>query len=339
MIKSENNLDFGRNIFPQKEKLDNNFQGKTKFPVQIDPWDESTEASPEFLVSGDTEGDCIVWNISNQQKLTSLKVTDESISVVKRLTNGHYALGTQTKLLIIEVKASDKSIKLIHTVDNVHSDYIFDICFANSNEILTCGDDKTIKLFTEETALLGLKKLTRQKIILCKSKVCSLCLVSEDLLACGCKDKTIKMFDFNLDQFKSAAMTGHTNYINSIIMMESDLISAAAAGEVIVWDSETYARKNVLDVKPSVFEYSNVLCNIDNKKLAVAANDKTIAVFNFTTYQKLRILGNMHFNVRDLVWLGGDILASTGGFNILFWNLETGTRTYANCQKHTYAIA
>ena len=200
--------------------------------------------------------------------------------------------------------------------------------FPNSDLVLTCSFDSTIKLWDERNLTL-----MRTFVNQLNSSKNALEILSNETFACGSPNGIAFWSIYNETEIKSID-AGSTVY--SLKMITNGILgSGQADGTVKLWN-----KTNGELIKTFKNHFSNVwhLERIDNETIVSASEDGNIIIRNFITGQLISNLTAHTDRVSTLKLISSDLIV-TGSWdeNIYLWNLtnENPIRTF---QGHTGSI-
>jgi WD40 repeat protein len=134
------------------------------------------------------------------------------------------------------------------------------------------------------------------------------------------------------------ALTGHSNWINCIIVLNNgDFASGSHDSTIIIWDSINYSKKRILNNTCTVLS----LAILTDNHLASASADKTIKIWNPQSgILKMTLIGHTG-SVKSLALLSDDSLASASSDEtIKIWNTTTGQlKKTINVNKYIISMA
>ena len=170
-----------------------------------------------------------------------LKEDEKQINQILLFPNGNFALVTLTKKIIFY---NGKNHKAIFTINNAHEESITNICLIDANHFVTCSRDKSIKIWyinIPTYILIDQIKNAHEDRILC------IIYTKEKKLISSSSDKTIKIWSYiNKNQYlfqNICKIIADTNYVESLIELNNNIIVSGGSNGLKFWDSKTYECK------------------------------------------------------------------------------------------------
>ena len=153
---------------------------------------------------------------------------------------------------------------------NGHHDDVYSVISLESNKLISCSKDKTIKIWNLETGQC-LKTLTEHSL-----PVNTIFLLANHKLASGSSDKTVKIW--NLDTYLcDITLEDYNSPVFSLVEYKDYLFGGLENGDIVIWDLQTYEYVNTL--KKHTYRTFWLLI-LSNGNLASASLDHTIKIWN-----------------------------------------------------------
>ena len=169
-----------------------------------------------------------------------LKEEEKQINQILLFPNGNFAIVTLTRKIIFY---NGKNHKSILSINNAHEESITNICLIDENHFITCSRDKSIKIWYINIPTYFLihqiKKAHKDRI---------LCIIytKDKKLISSSSDKTIKIWsDINKNfLFQNICIIiADTNYVESLIELNNNIIVSGGNNGIKFWNSKTYECK------------------------------------------------------------------------------------------------
>ena len=170
-----------------------------------------------------------------------LKEDEKQINQILLFPNGNFALVTLTKKIIFY---NGKNHKAIFSINNAHEESITNICLIDGYHFITCSRDKSIKIWyinIPTYILIDQIKNAHEDRILC------IIYTKDKKLISSSSDKTIKIWSYiNKNQYlfqNICKIIADTNYVESLIELNNNIIVSGGSNGLKFWDSKTYECK------------------------------------------------------------------------------------------------
>ena len=246
--------------------------------------------------------------------------------------------------LLKVVIGSDNGTVLVNNEDftlykllKAHATYIFRIKqspFNNNDNIATCSEDKTVKIWTFNWTLI-------RNYAGHVSAVYGLEWINSDTIASGSADKTIQIWSISTEQTYRTINTGYN--VISLKLLSNGFYLAAGLG----YPSNNAYKINIYNINTGKLitsllghtSYVRDLVLINNGNLlASSSDDSTVRIWDLNTNSTMFTLTGHTSSIYGLKQITNDILSS-GSYDtkIKLWNITSGTliRTLSN---HTNKI-
>ncbi len=154
------------------------------------------------------------------------------------------------------------------------------------------------------------------------SYVMSMCMASPGVLACGCVDNTVKLWDVKRRTMISN-LKGHSDFVVSLCMVSKDVLASGSRDDTVrLWDLRTGHTKMVLEGHS---HYVNAVCMVSPGVLASGSSDNTIRLWDTDTGDCINTLMGHSVYIGSLCSVSKDVFASgSGDGTILLWDTKTG---------------
>ncbi|KPA17658.1 repeat-containing protein, partial [Candidatus Magnetomorum sp. HK-1] len=231
--------------------------------------------------------------------------------------------------------ADSKSIAPIWKNRNIYEKEVKKIIFlSNSNQIITIGDDNSIKLINSET---GQVNRTFQKF---KTIVNDLSISpNENHIAIASNDGRIGLYMSKYDS--PVYITAHNNSVESINFdcTGNYLISSGESGNAKVWkmNSQNLILIKELNASNEALLWSDF--SLNSEHIVCAGRDKLVHVYNSHTYEEIAKLEGHEYQIFKAVFMPGgiQILSMDTDGKIIVWDIETLSELFSYKIPITYS--
>ena len=203
----------------------------------------------------------------NLTKESTIDVDKNSISSVSVFPSGNIVSVSYFKA----IKIFDTNYKIIQNILKAHEDIIKYVDIKDDNNFVTCSSDKNIKTwikinnkFKRNLNILNAHDNSINKVIYYSN---------HNLISCS-NDKTIKIWEEKTDQYQLIKTLNHSEYVNSILVIQNKLISSGNEGTTI-WD----LNKNIENIKQINYfkkvccDWGNSLSKIDEDRIIIGGEE------------------------------------------------------------------
>jgi WD40 repeat protein len=275
----------------------------------------------------------------------NLDLSEDFGRLIKEL-NGHlniiYSIQVEEKTNKL-ISAGDNEIKVwnletgecLKTLnENLITSTIL-IIGSNNNTLISGSDDKNIKIWNLDT-------FECVKTLKDGSDIGSLCLISENKLACGCQDGMISVWDLNIFN-KLKSFTAHDTFdrINCLKLTQDStkLITSCSMdtkNTIKLWDAVNFENFGEL-----VGHLNSIMCFelTLNGNLLSASNDKLVKLWNLETCECLKtiVFDNDVYCMRqitsDLIAVG---TSRKKGQNLIIYDVKNEQEIKNNLSNDCY---
>ena len=242
------------------------------------------------------------------------------------------------------------STEKVHEIKNIrtikeHSNYINQVIYNKDiNRLITCSDDKMIKVFDvgsdfKSQTLKGHNESIKVLLLLTPNKLVS-----------GSDDKIIKIWENKGNEFKCVSnLKGHTSSITHILSIPNEdnsgpsmkLISASEDNTVRVWDPKgDYKNSAVIQAHNS--KINDILYLHSKQHLLTCSSDSTIKVFDLAqgNNKLLIVLKEHNDSVNQLTLINDNkMLISCGDdCNIIRYEINEDYKCKCKSKGHRMAV-
>ena len=230
---------------------------------------------------------------------------------------------------------SEELLKCVMTLNN-HKDWVNKIIQLSNKKILSCSEDKTIKLW--DLSELP-KRPTPIEFQGHTDSVYDIIQYTADSIVSVSRDKTIKKWKLNGKLIYSFP----TNSINLCLCQITDTYVAVGGTDNIIHLYDLSINENITEIGElkGHNEQINCLEYINAETLASGSGDKTIKIWNYITKELVFIMEGHQLGVKCLKLLKDGRLAS-GSFDNTFkiWDLTRFTfdMTFDSDAGHIFCI-
>ena len=232
-------------------------------------------------------------------------------------------------------KNDEELLKCVMTLSN-HKDWVNKIIQLSNKNILTCSEDKTIKLW--DLSELP-KRPTPIDFIGHTDSVYDIIQYTADTIVSVSRDKTIRKWKLNGKQIYSF----QTNSINLCLCQITDTYVAVGGTDNIIHVYDLSINENIQEVSElkGHLEQINCLEYINAETIASGSGDKTIKIWNHVKKEVIFTMEGHQLGVKCLKLLKDGRLAS-GSFDntIKIWDLTRYTfdMTFDSDAGHIFCI-
>jgi WD40 repeat protein len=175
-----------------------------------------------------------LWDLqsTNQPTLKRTFQIDESLYSLTVLKNNDLAIGQSGFNTDIVIR--DSQIGHIKTTLQGHTDFVNQILELDNGYLISCSDDRTVKIWNPNSNTTPLKSFTFQ------TAVNSIAAFKNNNLACGLNERTIQIISLDTGNLVRT-LSGHTDSICwrkcLLVLDNGDLLSASIDKTIRVWNT------------------------------------------------------------------------------------------------------
>lgn len=222
------------------------------------------------LVSSSMDSTITIWNLqeSNYKPAKSIEFDNLSIQCLIQLEDGRIALGVNFNIKILDPKKDFK----VTDVLNEHSGCIRCLIQLRDGRMVSCGDDKSIKIWRIEPKFECLFTLTNHNK--CVYKVIQL---RDGRLVSGSADKTIRIWNVEDNFTCTNILDDHDSPIWCLLQLKDcRLASGASDGKIMLWDEQSF---NCTYTNSEETGSLKCLIQLRDGRLASGSRDNTIKIW------------------------------------------------------------
>ena len=242
------------------------------------------------------------------------------------------------------------TVEKVHEIKNIrtikeHSNYINQVIYNNDiNKLITCSDDKTIKVFDVNSSDFKSQTLKGHN-----ESIKVLLLLSASKLVSGSDDKLIKIWESKGNEYKCISnLKGHTSSITHILSIPNEegtgsltkLISASEDNTVRIWEPKgDYKNSTVIQAHNT--KINDILYLHNKQHLLTCSNDSTIKVFDIAQGNKLiTVLKEHNDNVNQLLLINDNktLISCSDDCNIIRYEIEDDYKCKYKTKAHGMAV-
>ncbi len=158
------------------------------------------------------------------------------------------------------------------------------------------------------------------------------------VIASGCVDKTIKLWDKD-KQSCTSTLTGHTQYVWGLDFSRDDtkLVSCSSDESIKVWDITNLQSPALLCSLASHTSCVNLVkFSPDGTKLASCSDYKTVKIWDVSSFQLVHTLEGHWRGVNSVAWSPDSRLVASGGADetLRVWDVFEGTQVTQPLEDH-----
>lgn len=219
-----------------------------------------------------------------------------------------------------------------------HSGYVYDALISESNKVISCGKDATVRVWDMERKEQEGKALKQHA-----NYVASVAAIKGGrYVLSGSYDKTILMWDMDERKTIGKPFCGHTKAINHICVSpdEKYVVSVSNDRTVRVWEVSTQEQAgNALEGHEAAV---NMACITDDGKYIISgSDDKTVRIWDF--YARVQCGAAVEFGamVKSVCVIPGRKTVAAGGSDgiIRLWNIGTKEECCEPLKGHRGAVS
>jgi WD40 repeat protein len=247
-------------------------------------------------------------NIQRDLEMNSKNINSSIDSVLRTIKNNKFYLNKNNYIIPCNWDYDyENYIKL-----GEHEKTVWSIIQISDNLLVTCSDDKSIKLW-EIDSKKTIKSFENN------SEIYSITKLSDVLIACGCKDHNINIVSLTngnlIHQLK-----GHSDSIMYVVRLSNGKLASCSGDKTVrIWDYNNYENIQVLS------NHSNIvwhLCELSDGRLASVSEDQTIKIWK-TNYQLENTINAHEGPVYSVIEITDDTIASAGRDKLIkIWRIS-----------------
>ncbi|CAE7721508.1 unnamed protein product [Symbiodinium sp. CCMP2592] len=197
-----------------------------------------------------------------------------------------------------------------------HDSAVLCACAAGPSGLAVGCEDGTILLHD-----LGMNDESTAKLAGHEKAVCSLCLMSQDVLASGSADSTVRTWNLHSKEALQV-LSGHTDAVRGLARLsDTQLASASDDKTVRLW---SLAEPKECRVLQGHTDWVMCLCLTTIGSLVSGSDDKTLREWSPATGEEQHVLRGHTSSVKCLCEASPELLASgSGDSTVRLWSLST----------------
>jgi WD40 repeat protein len=219
------------------------------------------------------------------------------------------------------------------TLDNIltlngHQDDVYSIISFESDKIISCSKDKTIKIWNVDTGQC-LKTLIAHSLA-----VNTIFLLANNKLASGSSDKTVKIW--NLDTYIcDITLEDYNSPVFSLVEFKDYLFGGLENGDIVIWDLQTYVYINTL--KKHTYRTFWLLI-LPNGNLVSASLDHTIKIWNINNIDDPVLLRTINDHTDQVYCLkstnnNNNLISVSRDQSIKIWDINNEFKCIFSCHN------
>jgi WD40 repeat protein len=275
------------------------------------------------LASASDDTTIIIWNQVDGSPIRTLRGhTAPVTSLVVFSQNGYLASGTYSKAEIKIWTTSDTSpISTIST----GTYNIYALAVLENGALVVSLTGRIIRIYNASTGVMITEDRRGLSLGSASSGIISLAVLPNALLAAGSRTTNVCIWNTDtLSTWNVKYLTGHINYVNSVVVLPSGYLASASDDKtIIIWDVNANQRIRTLEGHSSSVRSLAVLAN---GYLASASDDQTIKIWNADNGTLIQSIDSGYSSkVKALAVLQNRLLASGGAAqtDVKVWDAET----------------
>jgi len=202
----------------------------------------------------------------------------------------------------------------LRTID-AHTSFIYKILLISNDKFLTCSNN-VIKMFDLNTYEELIRKFFGHGDI-----ICGMDKLSNDRIVSFFYDGTIRIWDLYTKKCLKI-LRGHTRQVTSLSVISDDKIVSGSYKEIKVWDVESEACLQTLNMGHNHFVKSIV--KLSNEKMVSSDDDGKIIIWNINNGLTSKTIYAHTDSIFLLAKLSGKkFFSSSSDKSIKLWDLES----------------
>ena len=268
------------------------------------------------------------FDLLKMKLIREIQTHSDSISSLCLTKEGRLAASSQDSIIRIYNLYTYKCEELLRS----HTMGVYHISRLNNCDLVSSSEDATIKIWNvNNNKYTCIQTLKGHKI--CVFKTIQL---SNNRLGSCSSDKTIKIWSSNPPFNSLQTLTGHTDWIQSIIELRNEelIVSGGDDSKLIFWDNSTYEIKKIVD---KVWcSSNNSLIEVENNKLIIGG-DEEICIVNWKIFQiETKIKMKTYGYINSTLEVTEDIIIC-GTEERQFFSFDTKNCLFINLKKEMHS--
>jgi WD40 repeat protein len=231
-----------------------------------------------------------IWEPNDSyKKVKNLIATDNIISSALKLKDGRIAISSYDRLLIVWNPNENYTCEAVMTDHTGEIDRVIEL---SDGRLATSGKDNTVRIWDNVTASKSQKilKLCDTKTLPGDNRQTSpaiLELSGGSMLATGCYDNNVRIWDLKSDYSLLYTLKGHKRVVNNMVQSKNHLVTTGD-DKIFVWDCLSgFKRIYAINAHKDIITSMHLL---HDGKVVTTSSDRTVKIWDPKDYQNLHSL-------------------------------------------------
>jgi len=258
----------------------------------------------QLITSNSTDSKIKIWTFSYKQSIEKKLAHTKTIWTICVLENGLIATGSDDTAIKIWKRNNKSSLELVALLTE-HTEGIGALILLKNNSLVSGSFDKNIKVWNHRTEDTFECVATLNQ----ESEIYSLAIFGRSLLIIGHRDGTIQIR--NQSSFVILKkLKGNSKNVWSIIILNNENLASGSSLEIMIWKKKNETSFYLNKTLGGHIDWVNSLVPMPNNMFASASWDKTIKIWDQTTFECIFILNDHSNSVLNLVVVRNEYLIS-----------------------------
>ena len=267
------------------------------------------------MLSASVDNTIKVWELESGECIKTFLGHEYSVTCIKNVLDYKLISGDASGSIKIWKIETGECLKTI----DAHSNFIYKILLISNDKFLTCSNNNEIveiRMFDLNTYDKLIQKFFRHG-----DTICGMDKLPNGRIASFFYDGSIRIWDLNTKKCLKI-LRGHTRQVTSLSVISDDKIISGSHSEIKVWDVESEACLQTLNMGHNLFVKSIV--QLSNEQIASCDQDGKIIIWNINDGLTLKTI-DAHSD--SIFWLAKlsdkKFFSSSSDKSIKLWDLES----------------
>ena len=237
--------------------------------------------------------------------LLNVKIHDKQINLISKTPSDNFMIAVDTS-----IKFLNSNFELIYEIPNAHEERIIYSLFKNETTLITCSEDKSIKIWIKQNDNSFIEKISINDAH--EHHVRHLIFTSNNYLISCSWDKTIKIWEERDNNYINIKTLSHDGWVNTLLYIEkSNILITCGYDGIKFWNMSNY--EEIKYLTEGICTYHQSLIKIDEDNLILGGfYDGVMSIVSISKmeiilkiYNNFAVWGMIYFEYKGIFIVGG----------------------------------